>query len=297
MGAKLTTLPAPAPESVPGGYRDLRSFLAASPLVHDWLDAGFVRLGSLNVPPSVAATVGAASSGTIDELWVSTAGELTDYHPALSSVPECGANWLVMPRAGGVFDWKPESSVPWRRGIASCSPDIQKALRLFLSSMHLHGVTPRRSAEVLGQFLTHQEPPVVEIESFDGVRLAVVGYPIDRPALMSALERQRVSIIYVEWLQAACELRLTEDWSYELRRSPLVGGLEGRISRLRGLKRLHGVIVEFEPFCAHALDEVWVRGAVDVPVLALERARYGPLDAVSRNRLDAFLESVGRRHS
>ena len=297
MGAKLTTLPAPAPQSVSGVCLDLRSFLAASPLVDDWLEAGFVRLGSRNVPPSVAATVGAASTGAIDELWVSTTGELTDYHPALSSVPECSAHWLVMPPQGGDFDWEPDSSVPWRRGIASGTPDIRKALRLFLSGMHCHGVIPRQSAEILGQFLTRQEPPVTEIESLDGLRLAVVGYPIDRSALMSALEGQRVSIIYDEWLQAACELRLTEDWPHELRRSPLVGGLEGRISRLRGLKRLHGVIVEFEPFCAHALDEVWVRGAVDVPVLALERARYGPLDAVSRNRLDAFLESVGRRHS
>ncbi|MFH1531268.1 MAG: hypothetical protein ABIK09_11130 [Pseudomonadota bacterium] len=54
-----------------------------------------------------------------------------------------------------------------------------------------------------------------------------------------------------------------------------------------------GVILVMEAFTGALLDELWLRGHLDLPLLALEVEAPGPLDPARRLRLEAFLGLVG----
>jgi len=53
-----------------------------------------------------------------------------------------------------------------------------------------------------------------------------------------------------------------------------------------------GIILVMEAFTGALLDEPWLRGHVDLPILALEVEIPGPMDPARRLRLEAFLRVV-----
>jgi len=54
-----------------------------------------------------------------------------------------------------------------------------------------------------------------------------------------------------------------------------------------------GVILVMEAFTGALLDEAWLRGHLDLPLLALDAEAPGPLDPNRRLRLEAFLRVAG----
>jgi benzoyl-CoA reductase/2-hydroxyglutaryl-CoA dehydratase subunit BcrC/BadD/HgdB len=74
----------------------------------------------------------------------------------------------------------------------------------------------------------------------------------------------------------------------------------GRIDDLRTecrRRNVEGLIHYAQSFCFRQIEDLLIKRGLDVPVLTLEGDRPGPVDARTRIRLEAFIESVeARRH-
>ena len=62
-------------------------------------------------------------------------------------------------------------------------------------------------------------------------------------------------------------------------------------------RRLDGVIHYVQSFCFRYTQDTLIRRHLDVPVLALECDRPGPLDARTQTRVEAFLEMLAHKES
>ncbi len=62
--------------------------------------------------------------------------------------------------------------------------------------------------------------------------------------------------------------------------------------RRRGVQ---GLIHYAQSFCFRQIEDLLIKRGIDIPVLTLEGDRPGPVDARTRVRLEAFVESIGAR--
>jgi len=73
----------------------------------------------------------------------------------------------------------------------------------------------------------------------------------------------------------------------------------GRIEDLRaecGRRGVEGLIHYAQSFCFRQIEDLLIKRGLDLPVLSLEGDRPGPVDARTRIRLEAFIESLEARH-
>jgi len=74
----------------------------------------------------------------------------------------------------------------------------------------------------------------------------------------------------------------------------LAGRVED-IARQAHMRKLDGIIHYVQAFCFRQIHDLLLRQKLDLPVLALEGENPGPLDARSRLRLEAFVETLVAR--
>lgn len=74
----------------------------------------------------------------------------------------------------------------------------------------------------------------------------------------------------------------------------------GRIADIKAeceCRRVDGLIHYAQSFCFRQIEDLLIKRGLDVPILTLEGDRPGPVDARTRVRLEAFLESLRARRS
>ncbi len=131
------------------------------------------------------------------------------------------------------------------------------------------------------------------------VRIGVAGVPTIFSDLYDFLEGLGARVVLNEmqrqFTMADClDCELLEQY----RRYTYPYQLSGRLADLRRqieLRRIDGLIHYTQAFCFRQIYDVLIKRHLDLPVLSLEGENPGPLDARSRLRLEAFVETLVAR--
>jgi len=129
-----------------------------------------------------------------------------------------------------------------------------------------------------------------------GARLGVVGVPPIVSDLYESIESAGGTVVYNEVqyefaMPAGAAKDLVgqyADYTYPYGSNVRGAKIGAEIAR-RGIA---GIIHYTQSFCYHQLDDVVIRKMAGVPVLVLEADTPGPMDARSRLRLEAFIETL-----
>ena len=159
--------------------------------------------------------------------------------------------------------------------------------------------SPERFEAELDQFLTS----AAEREPARGVvRLAVAGVPTIYNNLYDFVEGLGARVVLNEvQRQFTMADSLDDDLLGQYRRYTYPYQLSGRLADLREqieLREIDGLIHYTQAFCFRQIQDLLLKRKLDLPILALEGENPGPLDARTRLRLEAFVETLvaRRRH-
>ncbi|MFO8011859.1 MAG: 2-hydroxyacyl-CoA dehydratase [Phycisphaerae bacterium] len=131
-------------------------------------------------------------------------------------------------------------------------------------------------------------------------RLGVLGIPPICEGLHASLEALGARVVFNEFQRQFSMPPGSEDLVDQYARYTYPYGVEDRLADIRRAvaeRRLDGLVHYVQSFCFRHIQDRLLREGVDVPVLALEFDRPGPLDGQSRTRLEAFVEMLDARHS
>jgi len=152
---------------------------------------------------------------------------------------------------------------------------------------------PDRFAGQVGDFLeiAREREPVR-----GGVRIGVAGVPTIYSDLYEFVEGLDARVVFNEvqrqFTMADClDCDLLEQYRRYTYPYQLAGRVEdiARQARLRGLD---GIIHYTQAFCFRQIHDLLLKRKLDLPVLALEGENPCPLDARSRLRVEAFIETL-----
>lgn len=128
------------------------------------------------------------------------------------------------------------------------------------------------------------------------LRLGFVGVPPIFSDLYSFLERLGARIVFNETQrQFTMADALDRDLVHQYLTYTYPYSIFFRLDDIRrnvSIRRLDGVIHYVQSFCFRQIQDLLIRRSLSVPVLTLEGDTPGPLDARSRLRLEAFVESL-----
>lgn len=131
------------------------------------------------------------------------------------------------------------------------------------------------------------------------VRVGVVGVPPIITDFHAALEGLGVQVVFNEVpRQFAMLPQLDGDLLQQYRRYTYPYDIFGRLEDIRqeiARRRIDGIIHYVQSFCFRQIQDILLKRAVDVPVLTMEGDKPAPLDARSRLRLEAFVETLVAR--
>jgi benzoyl-CoA reductase/2-hydroxyglutaryl-CoA dehydratase subunit BcrC/BadD/HgdB len=189
--------------------------------------------------------------------------------------------------------------VPLRRRVAYLDELTWKFHRVTGAENHLwqvqcsdFGGDPHRFRAALEEFLQKAEarPP-----SAPRLRLGYVGVPPIFTDLYDFLEARGARVVFNEvQRQFTMADALDADLLTQYLQYTYPYGVFGRlrdINRHCRQRRLQGLIHYVQSFCFRQIHDLLIKRSVRVPVLTLEGDAPGPLDARSRLRLEAFLET------
>ena len=128
------------------------------------------------------------------------------------------------------------------------------------------------------------------------VRLGMAGVPTIYSDLYSFVEGLDAHVVLNEvqrqFTMADC---LDCDLLEQYRRYTYPYQLSGRISDLREqiqLREIDGLIHYTQAFCFRQIQDLLMKRHIEIPMLSLEGENPGPLDARTRLRLEAFIETL-----
>jgi benzoyl-CoA reductase/2-hydroxyglutaryl-CoA dehydratase subunit BcrC/BadD/HgdB len=134
------------------------------------------------------------------------------------------------------------------------------------------------------------------------VRVGIAGVPPIFSDLYGAIEGLGARIVLNETQrQFTMSDWLDCDLLEQYRRYTYPYQLSGRLDDLRAqskLRQIDGLIHYTQAFCFRQIQDLLIKRHLDLPVLSLEGENPGPLDARSRLRVEAFIETLEarRRH-
>jgi benzoyl-CoA reductase/2-hydroxyglutaryl-CoA dehydratase subunit BcrC/BadD/HgdB len=128
------------------------------------------------------------------------------------------------------------------------------------------------------------------------VRLAVAGVPTIFSDLYEVIEGMGARVVLNEvQRQFTMADALDCDLLEQYRRYTYPYQLAGRIDDLRAqvaLRSVDGVIHYTQAFCFRQIQDLLIKRHLELPVLSLEGEGPGPVDARTRLRLEAFVETL-----
>jgi benzoyl-CoA reductase/2-hydroxyglutaryl-CoA dehydratase subunit BcrC/BadD/HgdB len=130
------------------------------------------------------------------------------------------------------------------------------------------------------------------------IRLGLVGVPPIISDLYAYLDRLGVAVVFNETQRQFAMPEAKNDVIEQYLAYTYPYGIEARIAdiqRQASRRGLRGIIHYVQSFCHHQIEDAVLRKGVAMPVLTLEADRPGPLDARSRTRIEAFLETFDAR--
>ena len=133
------------------------------------------------------------------------------------------------------------------------------------------------------------------------IRLGVIGVPPIMTDLYEVLQDLGVAVVYNEvQRQFAMVANDAEDLleQYALYTYPydVFGRIED-INREISRRRLDGIVHYVQTFCYRQIQDIMLKRRLSAPVLTIEGDRPTPVDARSRLRLEAFVESLQARRA
>ncbi len=132
-----------------------------------------------------------------------------------------------------------------------------------------------------------------------GVRIGVAGVPTIFSDLYQVLEELGARVVFNEiQRQFTMADSLDCDLLEQYRRYTYPYRLAGRLDDLRAqieLRRIDGLIHYTQAFCFRQIQDLLIKRHLDLPVLSLEGEGPGPLDARTRLRVEAFIETLQAR--
>ncbi|MBM3475616.1 MAG: 2-hydroxyacyl-CoA dehydratase [Armatimonadetes bacterium] len=136
----------------------------------------------------------------------------------------------------------------------------------------------------------------------DAVRLALAGVPPIYSDFFEVVERDLgARVVFVEVpRQFALPWAPETDIVTSYQRYTYPYDIFGRIEDLKTeceRRKVRGLIHYAQSFCFRQIEDLLIKRRLDLPVLTLEGDRPGPVDARTRIRLEAFIESVEARRA
>ena len=161
---------------------------------------------------------------------------------------------------------------------------------LFLVSSSDFDSDPDRFEKDLDAFLLkaekrHNEPRAV--------RLGFLGVPPIVSGICDFVESLGAGVVFNEVQRQFAMPALTEDLTDQYLAYTYPYGIAERIediSQAIRQRKLDGLIHYTQSFCFRQIQDILLREMLPVPILTLEGDRPGPLDAQTRNRIEAFVE-------
>ncbi len=306
MSRTLTTLPLPL--SLAARYvlavHPVRAALVEAGPQHVFGERGERLLGVRNAPPTVKAAVGLAEMRGYRHALVAGAGDIIDYRAAFT-VLEPHLQTHVLPLFPGDAERTARAGEPVLRAVGDGETGPNLDVRMLARSLdaqeerQLRGALPSAEWRRLLLGLLHGAAPALPQPDAGGeerARVALLGHLAGPPEILDYIEVFGGRVVYEEWLQCAVRIALAAEPWQALATSPLVGGVDARIANLEPiLDRVDAIVAVVEPFCALALDEAWMRGALRKPLLVLEVESLAHLDATRVMRLENFAEMAFRK--
>ncbi len=158
-----------------------------------------------------------------------------------------------------------------------------------------HGDPERFEAE-LGRFLSRARG---RVPARSAVRLGVAGVPTIYSDLYDFVEGLDARVVLNETQrQFTMVPSINCDLLEQYRRYTYPYQLSGRVKDLREqieLRQIDGLVHYTQAFCFRQIQDLLMKRHLDVPVLSLEGENPGPLDARTRLRLEAFVETLVAR--
>ena len=130
------------------------------------------------------------------------------------------------------------------------------------------------------------------------LRLGLCGIPPIVPDLYGFVESMGALVLYNETQRQFAMLTPCESLAEQYARYTYPYGVFPRIEDIRtecARRRLDGLIHYVQSFCHRRIEDRIIRRRLDVPVLALEADRPGPLSGQLKPRLEAFVQMLGAR--
>jgi len=161
---------------------------------------------------------------------------------------------------------------------------------LFLVSSSDFDSDPDRFERELDEFLSKAEKRPNETRA---VRLGFLGVPPIVSGIHDFIESLGAGVVFNEVQRQFAMLNLTEDLTEQYLLYTYPYGIAERmedISRAIRQRNLDGLIHYTQSFCFRQIQDILLRETLPVPILTVEGDRPGPLDAQTRNRIEAFVE-------
>lgn len=128
------------------------------------------------------------------------------------------------------------------------------------------------------------------------IRLAFAGIPPVFSDLYAFIESLGARVVYNEVQHQFSMPEETDSLAEQYIRYTYPYGMLARSEAIKqevDRRRCGGVIHYVQSFCYHQMEDAVLRKVLDVPILRLEGDKPGPLDARTRLRIEAFIESLG----
>ncbi|MBI4772772.1 MAG: 2-hydroxyacyl-CoA dehydratase [Deltaproteobacteria bacterium] len=161
---------------------------------------------------------------------------------------------------------------------------------LFLVSSSDFDSDPDRFERKLDEFLSKAETRPNEARA---VRLGFLGVPPIVSGIHDFVESLGAVVVFNEVQRQFAMLNLTDDLTDQYLLYTYPYGIAERIkdiSRAIRERNLDGLIHYTQSFCFRQIQDILLRETLPVPILTVEGDRPGPLDAQTRNRIEAFVE-------
>jgi benzoyl-CoA reductase/2-hydroxyglutaryl-CoA dehydratase subunit BcrC/BadD/HgdB len=168
--------------------------------------------------------------------------------------------------------------------------------RFLVSSSDLGGDPEQFEAE-LDTFL---KEAVRRVPFEDEIRLGYLGVPPIWTDLYSTIEGEGVRIVYNEIQRQFSMPGFEGDLVSQYLEFTYPYDIFFRLNDIRdeaSRRRLDGFIHYVQAFCFRHMEDRILRHYLGLPILTLEGDMPDPLDAMTKNRIEAFLEVLGRRKS
>jgi len=148
-----------------------------------------------------------------------------------------------------------------------------------------------RFSEALENFLSEAltRTPLYQ----EHIRLGYMGVPPIVSDLYDTVEQQGGIVVYNEVQQQFALCDTVDDISEQYVRYTYPYGMQHRLPVIVQeckKRQLQGLIHYVQSFCAHSVDDIMLREALDIPIVTIECDRPGTVSEKNKIKLEAFLE-------